>query len=121
MGLCLALEKSNEDSLGLETSENSLRSTSLVEPKRIKYKPTTPLKRKAPTGEVKKSLSGGASRDKAMDVDNHPVEKLLSPGGSRAWPIDVDALHAVLERYPLKREPQVCGSRISKHNIADAF
>ena len=69
---------------------------------------------------AKKSLSGGASRDKAMDVYNHPVEKLLSPGGSRAWPIDVDALHAVLERYPLKREPQVCAGRGSWVHIVHA-
>jgi hypothetical protein len=61
-----------------------------------------PRKRKAPTGEE--------------DVDTS-----LSPGGSQARPIDVDALHAVMERYPLKREPQVCASRTVNRNISDEF
>jgi hypothetical protein len=113
MGVRLALEKSNEDSMGLETSDYSSRSTSPVEPKRKQHQPTTPLKRKAPTGE--------GSRDRAIDVDSQHAAKLLSPGGSRAKPIDVDALHAVLEKYPLKREPQVCRSRTSNHDIADEF
>jgi len=36
------------------------------------------------------------------------VEALLSEGSSAAKPIDVDALNAVLERFPVKRELQVC-------------
>lgn len=39
---------------------------------------------------------------------NAEVENLLSGGASPTRPIDVDALHAVLERYPVKLEPQVC-------------
>ena len=84
----LALEKSYSH---LPPSENSSRSTSPVQqsvPKSSQHQPTTAVKRKAPTGEA------GAT-------------KLLSTGGTRASPIDVDALHAVLERYPLKREAQV--------------
>ena len=35
------------------------------------------------------------------------VEELLSAGSSATRPIDVDALNTVLERFPVKREPQV--------------
>jgi hypothetical protein len=101
----LALEKSKEDSLCPETPESHSRSTSPIElsiPKSNQHKPTAALKRKAPTGE----------RD---------VEISISAGGSRAKPIDVDALNAVLERYPMKRESQVCGNRTVKRNIADEF
>jgi hypothetical protein len=35
------------------------------------------------------------------------VEGLLSAGSSASRPIDVDALNAILERFPVKREPQV--------------
>jgi hypothetical protein len=57
-----------------------------------------PRKRKAPTGEE--------------DVDT---------GGSQARPIDVDALDAVMERYPLKREPQVCASRTATAIFLTSF
>ena len=63
---------------------------------------TTTLKRMAPTG----------------DGD---VEALLSAGASFARPIDVDALDAVLERYPVKREPQVCTCRTINCNMTDEF
>ena len=61
-----------------------------------------PRKRKAPTGE-------------------EDEDALLSPGSSQAIPIDVDAFHAVMERYPLKREPQVWASRTRNRNISDEF
>jgi hypothetical protein len=87
----LALERSKE--VSSPDAESSSRSTSPDEPFLPKSsQATTAVKRKAPTGE---------------------------PGGSRACPIDVDALHAVLERYPLKREPQVCGRRTLNRNFAD--
>ena len=35
------------------------------------------------------------------------VEELLSAGSSVTRPIDVDALNTVLERFPVKRKPQV--------------
>ena len=86
--------------LALEKNkEESLPSTS---PKRR----TSHLKRKAPTG------------DADGDAD---VEELLSAEGSRGRPIDVDALQAVLERYPVKREPQVCAWRTFQRNVADEF
>jgi hypothetical protein len=87
------------DSLGGETSGNNLTLTSPLAsgfPKSKKYKPTRPLKRKAPTGE-------------------------LSHEGTRGRPIDVDALHAVLDRFPLKREPQVSETRSLNRNFADKF
>jgi hypothetical protein len=71
---------SPEDSSRSLSPEGSARSASPEQ--------TTTLKRKALT----------------RDTD---VEKLLSAGGSAARPIDVDALNAVLKRYPVKREPQV--------------
>jgi hypothetical protein len=87
----LALERSKE--VSSPDAESSSRSTSPDEPFLPKSsQATTAVKRKAPTGE---------------------------PGGSRASPIDVDALHAVLERYPLRREPQVCGRRTLNRNFAD--
>lgn len=77
----LALENSKEDSLYSKATENwPIHSH--------KHKPSAKLKRKAPMGEAE-------ARDS------------LIQGGSSANPIDVDALHAVLERYPVKREPQV--------------
>ena len=87
----LALEKRKDDSLGRDNTETSSRSTSPVEPSLPKrqYQPTTRVKRKAPTGDA-------------------VVKNLLSTGGSSDSPIDVDALQAVLQRFPLKREPQVC-------------
>ena len=112
----LALEKSKDDSLPSSTTpEINSCSTSPVE-----HHPTTApnLKRKAPTHKLS---STGASHASAIDVDTQHAEKLLSPGGSRDKPIDVDALHAVLERYPVRREPQVCGSRSLNRDIADAF
>ena len=93
----LALEKSKEVSLHPETLENLSRSTSLVGLLPLKpnqHHPTTARKRKAPTGVVEVTGEVG-------------VTNLSSAGCSCASPIDVDALHAVLERYPLKREPQV--------------
>src|SRR5882762_2058143 len=87
------------DSLGGETSVNNLTLTSPLAsgfPKSKKYKPTRPLKRKAPTGE-------------------------LSHEGTRGRPIDVDALHAVLDRFPLKREPQVSETRSLNRNFTDKF
>ena len=89
----LALENKKDDSLCSDNSETSSRSTSPVEPSLPKRQrqPTTGVKRKAPTGDPW-------------------VNNLLSTGGSSASPIDVDALQAVLQRYPLKREPQVCRS-----------
>ena len=93
----LALENSKEDTLHHETPEN--RSTSVYSSKR---RPPTALKRKAPTGEAE-------------------VRKSPFAGGSRASPIDVDALHAVLERYPLKREPQVRGSSTLYRIKADDY
>lgn len=93
----LALEKSKEVSLHPETPENLSRSTSpvgLLPLKPNQHHPTTARKRKAPTGVVEVTGEVG-------------VTNLSSAGCSRASPIDVDALHAVLERYPLKREPQV--------------
>jgi hypothetical protein len=87
----LALERSKE--VSSPDAESSSRSTSPDEPFLPKSsQTTTAVKRKAPTGE---------------------------PGGSRASPIDVDALHAVLERYPLRREPQVCRRRTLNRNFAD--
>ena len=74
----LILEKNKED---------SLCSTSLIDPKRK----TTPLKKR------KAAFTGEAYSDVEM----------TSAGGSRARPIDVDALHAVLERFPVKRETEV--------------
>jgi hypothetical protein len=85
----LALDRS-------KTSDKNLTLTSPGFPKSKKYKTTTALKRKAPTGD-------------------------LSHEGSRARPIDVDALHAVLDRYPLKREPQVSETRSLNRNFADKF
>jgi len=79
-----------------KTSDKNLTLTSPRFPKSKKYKTTTALKRKAPTGD-------------------------LSHEGSRARPIDVDALHAVLDRYPLKREPQVSETRSLNRNFADKF
>ena len=87
------------DSLGGETSVINLTLTSPLAsglPKSKKYKPTRPLKRKAPTGE-------------------------LSHEGTRGRPIDVDALHAVLDRFPLKREPQVSETRSLNRNFTDKF
>ena len=83
----LALEKSKDDSLR-NAPESSLCSTSPLEPPKTKHQATTGVKRKAPTGDA-------------------GVKDLLSTEGSSASPIDVDALEAVLQRYPLKREPQV--------------
>ena len=90
----LDLEKRKDDALcsdNSEISETSSRSTSPVEPSLPKrqHQPTTGVKRKASIGDA-------------------GVNNLLSTGGSSASPIDVDALQAVLQRYPLKREPQVC-------------
>lgn len=67
----LALEKSKEDSLRPETSESHSRSTSPIElsiPKSNQHKPTTALKRKAPTGErdVEISISAGGSHAKPI-------------------------------------------------------
>ena len=89
----LALENKKDDSLCSDNSETSSCSTSPVDPSLPKRQrqPTTGVKRKAPTGDPW-------------------VNNLLSTGGSSASPIDVDALQAVLQRYPLKREPQVCRS-----------
>lgn len=95
----IALETSKEDTLHHETPEN--RSTSVYSTGR-KHRPPTALKRKVPTGEAE-------------------VREPPSAGGSRASPIDVDALHAVLERYPLKREPQVRGSSTLYRINADDF
>jgi hypothetical protein len=97
----LASEKRKESSLHPVTPDDSSRSTSPADQYLPKNnQPTTPLKRKVPIGE----------------------EKSLSPGDSHARPIDVDALYAVMERYPLKREPQVCRSRQNfQQQIADEF
>ena len=40
------------------------------------------------------------------------IEELLS-GGSSVKPIDVDAINAILERFPVKREQQVCNFKFS--------
>ena len=41
------------------------------------------------------------------------IEELLSGGSSAVKPIDVDAINAVLERFPVKREQQVCNFKFS--------
>jgi len=41
------------------------------------------------------------------------IEELLSEGSSAVKPIDVDAINAILERFPVKREQQVCNFKFS--------
>lgn len=45
------------------------------------------------------------------------IEELLSGGSSAVKPIDVDALNAVLERFPVKRELQVCNFKFSTSGV----
>jgi hypothetical protein len=90
-----------EKSLEAPTSRRSTRLASKEEPLRSnRYQSSSAVKRKAPTGEA------GA-------------KKSLFSGGSRASPIDVDALQAVFEKHPVKLEPQVCARRFLNRDKSD--
>jgi hypothetical protein len=99
-------EEADDQSLDAPTSRRSARLASEKSKEKSlqsnQHQSTSAVKRKAPTGEAE-------------------AKKSLSSGGSRASPIDVDALHAVLERYPVKLEPQVCGMRSLNHDSTDEF
>ena len=89
-----------------------------------------------PASRRSKRLASGSRKERALtatsSIHSRPrkrkartgeedEDRSLSPGGSQAIPIDVDAFHAVMDRYPLKREPQVWASRPCNRNISDEF
>jgi len=83
--------------------------------KLMKLKPMSPQKVLPPASELRK-LARALKRKERPEV-----EELLSAGSSAARPIDVDALNALLEKFPVKREPQVKNCEITHQKPADFF